>query len=57
MHYPDNGARYLLREEFFNIPVAQVESMVKPDGVSDDVRREPVPLERNTSGDAIAVGL
>jgi hypothetical protein len=31
-------------EQIFNIPVAQIESIVQPDSKADDVRRESVAL-------------
>jgi hypothetical protein len=31
-------------EQIFNISVAEIEAIVKPDGVTDDVRRESVAL-------------
>ena len=31
-----------LSEQIFNIPVAQIESMVQPDSIAGDVRRESV---------------
>jgi len=33
-----------LSQEIFNVSVTQIESIVKPDGITDDVRRESMAL-------------
>jgi hypothetical protein len=33
-----------LRQQVFDIPVAQVEAVIEPDGVLDDLRRKAVAL-------------
>jgi len=38
----DNDAS--LSQEIFNIPVAEIESVVEPDGITDDIWGEPVAL-------------
>ena len=36
----DNGASF--SDNIFDIPVAEIETIVEPDGVTDDVRRKSV---------------
>jgi hypothetical protein len=39
-----DAIQHPLSQEIFDIPVAEVESIVEPDGVGNDIRRESVAL-------------
>jgi hypothetical protein len=43
-------------EEIFDISMAEIEAVVEPDGITDDVGRESVPFCRYSSTDSINIG-